>query len=79
MYRRQRWLFTGELFVEVTGIGASILKGLSDNQNHSYSKRKTHDRREVRWGDTLIQDIVEADVLEEWMSLNLFSIGLAGA
>ena len=35
------------------------------------------DSREVRWWDPLVVDIIEIDILEEEVSLNIFSVGLA--
>jgi hypothetical protein len=39
-------------------------------------KFETHDRWEVRRRDTLVEDIVKTDVLEERMLLDLFGIAL---
>lgn len=38
------------------------------------SAEDTYDSREVRWWNTLVQNIIKADILEERMSLDLFSI-----
>jgi len=35
------------------------------------------DGREVRWWNPLVVDIIEIDILEEEVSLDIFSIGLA--
>ena len=43
------------------------------------SAEDTYDSREVRWWNTLVQNIIKADILEERMSLDLFCVGLSGA
>jgi len=37
----------------------------------------TYDSREVRRGNTLVENVIKTDVLEEWMLLDLFRIALA--
>jgi hypothetical protein len=37
----------------------------------------TYDGREVRRRNTLVENVVKVNVLEEWMLLNLFRIALA--
>ena len=39
-------------------------------------KNETHDSREVRRGNSLIENVIEINVLEERMLLDLFRIGL---
>jgi hypothetical protein len=41
------------------------------------SIRGALDGREIRWWDPLVVDIIEIDVLEEEMSLDIFSVRLA--
>ena len=40
--------------------------------------RITHNRREVRRGNPLVEDIVKVDVAEERMPLDLLGIGFTG-
>lgn len=70
MHGRQRGLLLRELFVEVAGISAAVLLNSFSNA-HQILTGGAYNGREVRGWDALVEDIVEADVLEEWVLLDL--------
>lgn len=42
------------------------------------NEKGTNNGREVWWGNTLMEDVVPIDILEEWLFLNLFCVSLSG-
>ena len=40
--------------------------------------QRTYNCREIWWGNTLVQDIIEVDVLKERVSLDFLRVRLAG-
>lgn len=76
MHWCQSRLFSRKLFIEIAGIRTSILPSVSLTRYGDMEERdEAYDGREVRRGNTLVEDVVEINILEERMLLDLFRIG----
>ena len=76
MYWRQCRLFFRELVIKIAGIRTSVLQEITSIGEDSMGN-VTYDSREVRRRNTLVENVIKIDVLEEWMLLDLFRIALA--
>lgn len=79
MNGRERRLFARELFVEVTRVCTSVLyvAHLAPKNLKAAQTKSTYNLGEVRRRNALVENIVEADVLEEGMALDLLGVGLS--
>ena len=73
----QSGLFTSKLLVKVAGIGATVLKNIMLSMHCAMNIKVTDNRGEVGWRNTLVQDVIKVDILEERMTFDLFGIGLS--
>jgi hypothetical protein len=78
VHRSKRRLLFGELLVEVTCVRIAVLKHNSEVGYDKLVGMCTNDGWEVRDRDPFVEDIIPVDVLEEWLLLNLFGVGLTG-
>ena len=77
MHRCQCRLLLRKLLIKIASVRTSVLPALTSTRDSNMGDVKTYDSREVRRRKTLVKNVVKADVLEEWMLLDLFRIGLA--
>jgi hypothetical protein len=77
MHWSQCWLLFRKFFVKVARIGAAVLcEKLSVDSTLTQNDDQTYDRREVRRWNALVHNIIEADILKEWVFLNFLSVSL---